>query len=172
MARRLNLQEYQENILSRLKALEHAEGATTTSRLGVMIGDDAWLISLGDVGEVMTLPEIHEVPLTRSWFMGMANVRGNLYAVTDLSAFFGDRPARLGLESRLLLAGGRFGINAAFVVDRLYGLRNIAEMHVTDAAGEKAPWQANVYRDANARDWRELDVPALLNSASFMRVAA
>ena len=173
MARRLNLQQYQENILSRLKALEYAGGAVTTSRLGVQVGEDDWLISLGDVGEVLTLPEIHAVPLTRAWFMGMANVRGNLYAVADLSAFFGGRPARLGQESRLLLAGGRFGVNAAFVIDRLYGLRNVSEMKLLDAPkGEEPGWLAHSYRDAQGRDWRELDVSALINSTSFMRVAA
>ncbi len=173
MARRLNLQEYQESILSRLKAQERATGAATTSRLGVQIGDDAWLLSLGDVGEVLTLPEIHAVPLTRPWFMGMTNVRGNLYAVTDLSAFMGGRPVRSGLESRLLLAGARFGINAAFAIDLLYGLRNVAEMQALDAVGaDGAPWLGRIYRDTQAREWREMDLAALLNSTSFMRVAA
>lgn len=172
MARRLNLQAYQENILSRLKALEQVEGAVTTSRLGVQIGDDAWLLSLSDVGEVLPVPEIHQVPLTRPWFMGMTNVRGNLYAVTDLSAFFGGRPARLSGESRLLLAGNRFGVNAAFVIDRLFGLRNVSEMHLKDAVKGGTPWASNIYWDSSAREWRELDVASLLNSTSFMQVAA
>lgn len=172
MARRLNLQEYQENILSRIKALEQTQGAVRTSRLGVQVGDDAWLLSLNDVGEVLQVPEIHKVPLTRPWFMGMTNVRGNLYAVTDLSAFFGGRPARLGMQSRLLLAGGRFGINSAFVIDRLYGLRNVSDMHLKTGAKRNAPWQANVYADASTQEWRELDVGALLNNSSFMQVAA
>lgn len=173
MARRLNLQEYQENILSRLKALEQTPGSVTTSRLGVQIGDEAWLLSLGDVGEVLPVPEIHKVPLTRPWFMGMTNVRGNLYAVTDLSAFFGGRPARLGADSRLLLAGTRFGVNAAFVVDRLYGLRNVVDMHSkTDKKKKTAAWQSNLYWDTSAQQWRELDVATLLNSTTFMQVAA
>lgn len=173
MARRLNLQEYQESILSRLKGLERATGAATTSRLGVQVGDEDWLLSLGDVGEVLTLPEIHTVPLTRPWFMGMTNVRGNLYAVTDLSAFMGGRPARLGLESRLLLVGARFGVNVAFAIDRLHGLRNVAEMQALDAVGDgAAPWLGRTYRDVQTREWREMDIAALLNSTSFMRVAA
>lgn len=173
MARRLNLQQYQEDILSRIKALEQTPGAVAASRLGVQVGDDDWLLSLADVGEVLPVPEIHHVPLTRAWFMGMTNVRGNLYAVTDLSAFFGGRPARLAMQSRLLLAGGRFGINAAFVIDRLYGLRNVSDMHPQQQdASRSVPWQANVYVDASARQWRELDVAALLNSSSFIQVAA
>lgn len=172
MARRLNLQEYQENILSRLKALEQMPGVATSSRLGVQVGDDAWLLSLKDVGEVLPVPEIHKVPLTQPWFMGMTNVRGNLYAVTDLSAFFGNRPARLSGDSRLLLAGARFGINAAFVVDRLFGLRNVSDMQLKAKAKKALPWQANTYKDATTQEWRELDVSALLNNTGFMQVAA
>lgn len=171
MARRLNLQEYQESILVRLKEREQAQGTETASRLGVQVGDDAWLMSLNDVGEVLPVPDIQPVPLTRPWFMGMTSVRGNLYAVTDLSAFIGGRPAHLGLESRLLLAGGRFGINAAFVIDRLFGLRNIAEMHL-DAAPGKAPWQSRAYLDATSRHWHEMEMAVLLGSESFMQVAA
>lgn len=171
MARRLNLQEYQESILARLKSQGQAQDGAPASRLGVQIGDDAWLMSLSDVGEVLPVPEIQPVPLTRPWFMGMANVRGNLYAVTDLSAFLGGRPARLGVESRLLLAGGRFGINAAFVIDRLFGLRNIAEMHL-DAGQGRAPWQSRTYLDASARRWCEMEMAALLGSGTFMQVAA
>lgn len=172
MARRLNLQEYQENILSRLKALEQTQGAATSSRLGVQVGDDAWLLSLKDVGEVLPVPEIHKVPLTQPWFMGMTNVRGNLYAVTDLSGFFGGRPARLSADSRLLLVGSRFGVNAAFVIDRLFGLRNVSEMQLKEKDRKSPPWQTYLYRDATEQEWRELDVSALLNNTGFMQVAA
>lgn len=172
MARRLNLQEYQENILSRLKALQSSEAGATSSRLGVQIGDEAWLLSLKDVGEVLPVPEIYEVPLTRPWFMGMTNVRGNLYAVTDLSAFFGGRPARLGVDSRLLLAGSRFGVNAAFLIDRLHGLRNVSEMQLKEKVKKISPWHSAQYKDVTTQEWRELDVSALLNNTNFMQVAA
>ncbi len=172
MATRVSLQEYQKSILSRIKRLEQSQATVSMSRLGVQIGDDAWLVSLGDVGEVLPIPEIHQVPLTRSWFMGMANVRGNLYAVTDLSAFLGGPPTHLGDDSRLLLAGSRFGINAAFIIDRLFGLRNISDMNLKQGVGNASPWQINTYLDASAREWRELDLSTLFGSPGFMQVAA
>lgn len=172
MAKRLNLQEYQENILSRLKALADSSDSGSTSRLGIQVGDSAWLVSLQDVGEVLPVPEIQPVPLTRPWFMGVSNVRGNLYAVTDLSSFLGGRPARITADSRLLLAGSRFGVNSAFLIDRLYGLRSVADMHPKEASGSATGWEASVYWDASAMEWRELDVAKLLNSTAFMQVAA
>jgi twitching motility protein PilI len=172
MAKKLDLQAYQENILARLKALEQSHGTETASRLGVQVGEDFWLLSLRDVGEVLAMPDIHPIPLTRSWFMGMANVRGNLYAVTDLSAFLGGRPVRLSLESRLLLAGSRFGVNAAFLIDRLLGLKSIAEMTPAHNKEHTSDWALQQYTDASGQVWRELAMATLLNSATFMQVAA
>ena len=170
MARRLNLQAYQENILARLKEVGQAqEGA---SFLGVQIGEDAWLFSLNNISEVLPVPEIHPVPLTHAWFLGMTNVRGNLYAVTDLSSFSGGRPARMSGDSRLLLVSHRFGINAALAVDRLFGLKNMGEMQVKPGVASVAPWHIATYQDAGGREWRELDIAALLETSGFMQVAA
>lgn len=45
------------------------------------------LVNLADSGEVVPLLPLTDVPLTKPWFVGMANIRGSLYSVTDFSAF-------------------------------------------------------------------------------------
>ena len=35
------------------------------------------------------MPEVSLVPLTKDWFLGVANVRGVLYGVSDFAAFGG-----------------------------------------------------------------------------------
>ena len=43
------------------------------------------------------MPAIATVPLTQPWFLGVANIRGNLYSVVDFAGFVGragDRRAR------------------------------------------------------------------------------
>ena len=42
------------------------------------------------------MPATVPVPLTHSWFRGVANVRGNLYSVVDFSAFQGGEPIGAG----------------------------------------------------------------------------
>ena len=62
--------------------------ATAGSRLGVAIGADCWLIELSQAGEVLPVPEaIAVVPGARSWFKGLANLRGTLHGVIDLPEF-------------------------------------------------------------------------------------
>ena len=49
------------------------------------------------------------MPLTRPWFAGIANIRGNLHAVSDFSLFRGGAPIVQNANARLLLIGTRHG---------------------------------------------------------------
>ena len=96
--------------------------------LGVQSGADFWLLKLSDSGEIVPLTPLAEVPLTRPWFAGIANIRGNLNSVVDFAAFRGAEPTVQNAGARLLLIGTRYGSNAALLVTRLLGLRNIDDL--------------------------------------------
>lgn len=173
MARtKLNLQAYQQDILARLKSLTESGHAPLSSKLGVRIGGTDWLVSLADISEVLPVPEIMPVPLTHPWFIGMANVRGNLYALTDLAGFLAYPQTVVTSESRVLLAHNQFGVNAGLLVDRLLGLRNLEDMQLHDNSGDKPAWQLERYKDVDGQIWDELDIGVLLAQNEFMQVAA
>lgn len=170
--KKLNLQAYQQGILDRLKSLAASQRAPSASKLGVKIGTVNWLMALGDISEVLPVPEVMRVPLTQAWFMGMANVRGNLYALTDLAAYLGNPPTAVTSESRILLAHGRFGINAGLLVDRVIGLRNLEDMQMQEDVEPLAAWQLGRYKDVNDQGWCEMSLDVLLNQNEFMQIAA
>ena len=170
--KKLNLQAYQQDILARLRDLASSGKEASASRLGVQIGGFNGLVSLTDISEVIPVPDIMRVPLTHSWFMGMANVRGNLYALTDLAHYLGNTPRPLTNESRVLLVHVRFGVNAGLLVDQLIGLRSIEEMQVQKRSKDMPTWQLDQYKDTNGQDWIELDLAALLGQKEFMQIAA
>ena len=171
MARqRLNLQEYQQDILSRLKSVTESDAVVAASRLGVQIADVFYLIDLNDINEVLPVPEFLRVPLTQAWFLGMANVRGNLYGITDLSRFLHGVPASINAQSRILLAHDRYDINAALLVDRLVGLRNLEAMQYSN--NKKNKEDILKYTDEGGQQWQELDISLLLERNDFMQVAA
>lgn len=173
MARtRLNLHAYQQEILARLKESTEGGGAKAVSKLGISINGLNWLVALDDVSEVLPLPEITRVPQTQSWFMGMANVRGNLYALSDLAAYLGYPATRIGSDSRILLVHPKFDVNAGLLVDRLIGLRSTDDMDKQDDVGEQAAWYVNQYKDANNETWHEMDISKLLIQNEFMQIAA
>ena len=129
-------------------------------------------MALPDAGEVLPVPTLTSVPLTRSWVRGMANVRGNLYTVTDLAAFAGGSPAQPTPRNRLLLVGQRHDINAALFVDSVLGLRDVTDFVERTSSSQAPPWVQTIYEDRNGGRWQQLDVPALLRAARFLDVAA
>src|SRR6185436_12375315 len=121
MAERLSLKDYQRALAERLR---EAGAGRMASKLGVQLATETWLVDLGDAGEVIPVPAVTPVPLTKPWFKGVANVRGNLYSVVDFPAFLGVGAVAVGEHSRLLLVGDRFRTASALLIDRSLGLRN------------------------------------------------
>ena len=166
---RVSLRDYQLALSERLQSA-HAS-ARTSSKLGLRMGDEAWLVDLMEAGEVMPVPSISPVPLAQPWFKGVANVRGNLYSVTDFSAFVGAKPTAISDQARLLLVAERFRAGAALLVERSLGLRNGDNLKPQPAVGH-APWVRALYADADGVLWKELDIPALIQSQAFLEVSA
>ena len=168
MAQRISLRDYQRELAERLR---QADSARSASKLGVQVGAQSWLIDLAETGEVIPVPAITAVPLTRAWFRGVANVRGNLYSVVDFAAFLDAGAAAAGEQARLVLLGERFRSAAALLVDRSLGLRNPAQLRAREPAAGRRAWLRAEYDDDAGGQWRELDVAELVRESEFLAVA-
>jgi twitching motility protein PilI len=167
MAKKLSLREFQAGLADRLR--EAQSQAASTSLLGVQAGSGNWLLSLEDSGEVIPVPAVSAVPLTKPWFCGLTNIRGNLFSVVDFSAFQGEEPTPRTSESRLLLVGERFNVNSALLVNRMLGLRNMTHMQPEELAPAQ-PWVNAQFKDADGRIWKELNVGTLVQHADFLQI--
>ena len=162
MSKRLNLRDFQQNLSNRLQDKTTSESQVST--LGVQIAGRPWLVDMTDISEVLPMLKVTLLPLCKSWVVGMMNVRGNLYCAADLAAYFGEGRASGDMQNRLLLVSSHHEFNAALLVERVYGLRNIqAWRH--DAV-------QNCYFDEQNIMWRKLDVPDLLGQAEFLQIGA
>lgn len=169
MAKKFNLREFQTNLSRQLQAATTRE--TVFSRLGFQVGNGNWLVALDHAEEVIPVPTIIPVPGTRRWFRGMANIRGNLFAVTDFSDFLHGTPTPDTSSCRLVIAHHQFSVNSALLVSRTLGLKNASAYQDLNVSPEQ-PWIARKYRDSDQDEWRDLDFPALLNNAEFLKVEA
>lgn len=194
MARRerIDLRAFQQELSERLKHKTAAQ--VGNMRLALECADTHWLVRLADTGEVLPLPpQVVPVPLTRPWFLGIANVRGALYGVIDFTSFLSGRAAKRGSGpagsgqppasgARLVLLGSRFtDIRAGLLVDKVLGLRNLSDFEpvaagpdANDADGARAwrSWSARMWTDGNGTRWRELDLVALTADPEFVQVGA
>ena len=93
-AAKVDLRLFQQELASRLATKTAAQ--VESSRLGLACGGAQWLIRLADAGEVITVPQIAGVPLTQPWFLGISNIRGNLYSVIDFGSFLGREASLAG----------------------------------------------------------------------------
>jgi twitching motility protein PilI len=171
MSKTLDLRKYQEDILGRLKERTLLGEAVARSRLGVRVGQDLLLVDLEDISEVLPVPEIDPVPLTKPWFLGMANVRGNLYGVSDIAQIAGDVPTVPTAASRMLLSHQKYKANVALLVSALQGLRNLDQMQEQeDTDGESHIFGGRRFLDAAGDTWRELNMRNLLAHPDFIKI--
>ena len=169
MAKHFSLREFQQGLSARLQALADAPSAAA-SKLGVQAGRDLWLVDLIEAGEVVPLPELTKVPLTRPWFSGVANIRGVLYSIVDFSAFMGGEPTTLGPDSRVLLVGQKLAANCGILVNRMMGLRRIEQLQRVESAAPAAPWVSAEYTDGEDRHWKELQLRKLVEHPDFLQI--
>jgi len=169
-ARRTRLRQYQEQLLERMQAAKTSKGAAA-HQLGVEIGGVRYLLDLLEAGEIVPVPALAAVPLTQPWYLGLANVRGNLVGVVDLARYLdpdGVTPAAPALSAapspsalRLVTFGPALGFPCALLVTRVFGLRHAADMRPVDGG----------LLDADGQEWAPLALSALARDERFLQVA-
>lgn len=139
--------------------------------LGLLIGDDRYLVHMKEINEVIQVPEIVPVPLTHPWFLGIINVHGNLYGITDLGIYLSGKPEPFGLKSRILLVSSSYKINSGFIVPNLLGIRNLSEFEREQTSDvELRNGVTHLYRDKEGRPWYELDLRTLIREKNFLQI--
>ena len=118
----------------------------------MLVGARHCLLDLTQIGEIVPFQSATPVPLTQPWYLGLANVRGNLLGVIDLAAYigddFGNSPAA-GPETRLLTFAAGVGLPCALLANRVLGLRRLSDMRADDSGAAAPGWCA-----ASAWCWR------------------
>jgi len=171
-AGKLDLRVFQQELAARLAAKTSAQ--VESSRLGLAAAGQQWLIRLADASEVIPMPPLATVPLTRPWFLGVANIRGNLHSVIDFAGFLGHAvvaPHAAGGSSRVVLLGPRAGeLRAGIVVPRVMGLRNLAELAPALPPADAPAWYGQRWIDAEGAAWQEIDLIGLARDPEFLQV--
>ena len=109
-------------------------------------------------------------PLLR--YRGLANVRGRLIGVIDLMHFMGGEPSAAGEATQLLVFGEALNVNAALLITRAFGLRNLNELEPLGRGQASAPWESLRYRDMDGTQLTELRLERLVTSERFAMIGA
>lgn len=175
MAKREALRELQTRLAERLQAVMSEQPGA--SWLAVECAGHGLIFPLPSAGEIFTAVGLLPVPHTRSWFLGVANLRGGLHGVVDLGAFLGLRAHALprdalGDQARLLAFNPASGSHCAVLVDRLAGLRNEHQLaRLPDNGTPRPAFAGPQYREASGRVWQEIDLARLAQLEQFLGIA-
>ncbi|MYM72252.1 chemotaxis protein CheW [Duganella sp. FT134W] len=160
--RRSRLRQYQVQLLERMQAAK--SGAAVGGRaLGVLLGGRACLLDLTQISEIVPLQAATPVPLTQEWYLGLTNIRGHLTGVIDLARYQGlaagdSAPA----ERRLITFAPGLGFNCALQVERVLGLRKLAEMTQQEDSQQ--------FLDSDRQQWTRIDLALLVQEPRFSHV--
>jgi twitching motility protein PilI len=176
MAKREALRELQSRLAERLQAARTQ--ARPVSWLAVECRGQGLLFPLQQAGEIFSMVPLLPVPHTRSWFAGVANLRGGLHGVVDLGAFLGmgGRPSAAAEgtreQARLIALNPTIGLNCALLVDRLAGLRSAEQLSAdtADGAGPKPAFAGARMRDTEGRAWQEIVLSSLAEDEQFLGI--
>jgi twitching motility protein PilI len=177
MANRDALRAFQSRLASRLQAARTTGVAATW--LAVEAGEGKYLFPLGHAGEIFPWTPPQPVPYTQAWFLGVANLRGGLYGVVQLSAFATGVPGALAateaarIQSRLVAFNELLEVNCALLVDRLAGVRGAEAFTASEPPGAEAPaWHGHLFTDAAGERWQEVNLQALSQQPQFLSIGA
>ena len=122
-----------------------------------------------DVREILPMPSMSRVPGAKPWLLGVANVRGSILPVSDLSQFLGQVRRNATPTARVLVLNN-VRVPAGLMVDEVAGYRQFApddQRHErVSEAGAARPFLLGAF-ERDARLWWVMSLHKLALSAEF-----
>lgn len=178
-ARKEALRELQARLATQLQAARTQDRGRAW--LAVECGETGFLLPLGEAGEIFAFRGSVAVPHTRRWFLGVANLRGQLHGVVDLARFLGLSAASARpVDGWMIAFNPRLESNSALRIDRLAGLRREDQLRLVEptaiGAGQMLPrprFAGASFHDETtpARGWQEISLAGLAEDAHFLSIA-
>ena len=163
------LRDFSTQLAQRLRAAPSR--TAEPARLAVRLAEVGYLLDLSTTGEIVALPEIAPVPWTKPWFRGLTNVRGRLVGVTDLMQLSGRSAMTAEQSLQLVVLGDALKVNAAIIVTRAFGLRNLKDLQpLGDESDPVRPWERERFRETDGTTLIELDLRRLVATEQFSAI--
>ncbi|MCU7799230.1 MAG: chemotaxis protein CheW [gamma proteobacterium symbiont of Lucinoma myriamae] len=164
------MEEYSQSNAAPLPLEENVKNLW--SGIGFRIGDYNFVVPMEFVREIMKYPAVSQVPGSKEWVRGIANIRGNLLPIFDLQGFLGELLTPIRRETRVLSIA-REQLNAGLIVDEIYGMKYFDQTNFDPKIGRNAKWQ-NYYRGGyklDGENWIIFNMQQLIESRDFLNVA-
>ncbi len=147
----------------------------TWSGVGFRLAGQTMVAAMGEVAEILHEPRYTALPRVKPWVRGVANVRGRLLPIIDLSLFFGTVPS-VPRKQRRVLVLDRDELFVGLLIDEVLGMQHfpvstfVADPgQVPTVAEVFRPYAAGAYVDGHAS--LVFNFRALARDQQFLDVA-
>ncbi len=168
-----SLRAFQQQLTRRLQQAGQAP-ASATAAVAVSTPLGGWLFDTAQLAEIIALPEIAPVPLTRPWYLGLFLHRSQLTGVIDLDAFAGAAPVEALPTGRLLRLAPMLTISfrCAIRVMRVHAMVDYARWQVLPREPGRPAWVVATLEDPQGRRWTHIDAAVLVRDPAFLDIGA
>ncbi|OED44697.1 hypothetical protein ACH42_06870 [Endozoicomonas sp. (ex Bugula neritina AB1)] len=93
--------------------------------VGFKLNNHLFTVDIGEISEIIPVPQITPLPGVKQWAKGVANIHGRLIPIVDLGSFFGlPRLSRTNSHRIIVVdqkAVNQKGISVGLLVDEVHG---------------------------------------------------
>ncbi len=135
------------------------------------IGDIGLIAPMDEIVEILHMPSLTFAPNTKNWVLGIANVRGNLLPVMDMTGFLYGKNTIISKRSRILVVN-HASVYSGLVVDEVFGMRHFEKESWLKKLPKHnpaiSPFVERCYQ-TNERNWMVFGMHKLAESPLFMQ---
>lgn len=142
--------------------------------IGFTLGGEHFVAPMGEVTEILHIPRYTQIPGVKSWMQGLANVRGRLLPIMDLSHFFELPKATTSSRDRRVLVVEHGEVLSGLIVDSVLGMQYFAvdgfKDTVENVTRSMAPFIDGAYIK-NDEIWKVFSASTFTEDPKFLSVS-
>lgn len=169
MAKRESLQAYQDKILEKMEEARMSDSGQIELLFGFRSADKNFLIGGKNISQLATPSVLEPIPVSKTWAVGAANIKGSVYSITDFSLLMGGKPTKKG---KFMVLGQDIMVGSAILIESLtglYELKNIGVAIEDPLVNDMAVWITASYEIAGERHYM-VDAALLSADTKFSKL--
>jgi twitching motility protein PilI len=161
-------------------ALENAKGLPMQDErqeswegIGFKMNNDFFVSPMYQISEILPTPALTWVPSNLPWVVGVANNRGRLLTINDLSIFFFDHQTTVTNSKKNMMVVELGEFYGGLLVDEVFGIVRFKQDHYRSKIMDHPilkTYQRGCYVQAED-NWLLFDVEALVKDPLFLRTS-
>jgi twitching motility protein PilI len=144
------------------------------SGIGFSLLNQRFVVPLGQIAEMLEVPPSTRLPGVQPWVVGLANVRGRLLPLFDMTQFFGGVTSTQRKQHRVLVVDSN-NYYSGLIVDQAYGMQHFTSERYSEQATDIPDAVQSIvqgaYTDAVGNSWAVMNIPSLLQDPRFANAA-